>query len=59
MKQLQRQKEPWLNITESDLLCVEIAALCYNLGHGPYSHLFNMFLAEAAKQNSQPRPWMV
>uniref|UniRef100_A0A672SGI8 Uncharacterized protein n=1 Tax=Sinocyclocheilus grahami TaxID=75366 RepID=A0A672SGI8_SINGR len=27
-------------IDEKDILCVQIAALCYNLGHGPFSYVF-------------------
>ncbi|XP_067298511.1 uncharacterized protein [Pseudorasbora parva] len=34
-------------ITDKDVQCVKVAALCYNLGHGPFSHLFERFIEEA------------
>ena len=54
VKQLQRQTE--LSITESDVLCIQVAALCYNLGYGPFSHTFDMFLEEIFKEH---KPWEV
>lgn len=38
------------DITDKEILCLEVAGLCHDLGHGPFSHLFDQLFIPKLKK---------
>ena len=50
-----QSEQPTLGITDKDILCLRMAGLCHDLGHGPNSHVYESFL-KAVYKNEHDHP---
>ena len=54
MKSLQRN-QPILGITERDVEITQVAALVHDIGHGPYSHLYDGYVIRKGEDEHEVR----
>ncbi|KAH9931390.1 hypothetical protein B0H21DRAFT_96613 [Amylocystis lapponica] len=47
-----QKSQPGLGITNRDIICVTIAGLCHDLGHGPFSHVWDARFIPFAMPNT-------
>lgn len=45
-----KESQPELDITDRQVLCVSVAALTHDIGHGPFSHLMDSWLVKTVEE---------
>lgn len=48
-----QKKTSEVEITDKEILCLEVAGLCHDLGHGPFSHLFDQQFIKKARPDDE------
>lgn len=51
-------EQPLLGIEEKDVVCVKIAGICHDVGHGPYSHIFDGEFRKCGRVARSTGRWM-
>ena len=54
-----QERQPKLKITDKDVLCVQLAGLCHDLGHGPFSHEYETLVNKEIKLHLDRNPHLL